>query len=114
MCKIHEFAFSQLNLAVSLTGIASSPVQDRYIEDLFCDVTASHLIETFLEFSPTSTFNILWSNHIFGLLKKLVLHPVANFVVAKAILRLDGAQLENTVLELTPVLPHLIGKQCFT
>ncbi|KAG8218314.1 armadillo-type protein, partial [Butyriboletus roseoflavus] len=74
-----------------------------YLVTLLRDPTSSHLLETLVSRCPERVFNILWSTYFEGKLVRLVLHPVANFVVAKAVERQDSKQLDNTLEELKSV-----------
>ena len=49
---------------------------------------------------PESIFNIIWSTYLERSLRKLAMHPVANFVIAKALERAGLKQLTYTLGEL--------------
>lgn len=67
---------------------------------LLRDPTSSHLLETLVSRCPGQIFNLLWSTYFEGTLVRLALHPIANFVLARAIERQDSKQLGNTLKEL--------------
>jgi len=82
----------------------------EYLVTLLRDPTSSHLLETLVSRCPGQVFNILWSTYFKGKLARLALHPVANFVVAKAVGRQDSKQLGDTLGELKPSWSKLIRK----
>ncbi|KAG8765077.1 Nucleolar protein 9 [Ceratobasidium sp. 428] len=79
-----------------------------YIETLLRDPTASHLFETLIQHAPEQVFQNLWGVYFKGKLGKLSSHPVANFVVGKAILRLDAEMLSEATKEIDGVAPKLV------
>ncbi|KAL4082064.1 armadillo-type protein [Scleroderma yunnanense] len=68
-----------------------------FLVTLLRDPTSSHLLETLVSRCPDWVFNQLWSTYFQGKLPRLALHPVANFVVSKAIERLDRNQMKETL-----------------
>ncbi|EGO01542.1 hypothetical protein SERLA73DRAFT_176882 [Serpula lacrymans var. lacrymans S7.3] len=78
----------------------ASPEVSDYLSTLLRDPTSSHLLETLITRSIEPVFAILWSTYFQGKLSKLAVHPVANFVVAKALERLNGSQLKTALDEL--------------
>lgn len=84
-----------------------------YLVTLLRDPTSSHLLETLASRCPEQVFSILWSTYFKGKLARLALHPVANFVVAKAVERQDSRQLGNTLEELKSSWSKLISKSGF-
>ncbi|KAF8121342.1 armadillo-type protein [Boletus edulis] len=81
-----------------------------YVVTLLRDPTSSHLLETLVSRCPEEVFRMLWSTYFDGKLARLALHPVANFVVAKAVERQDSEQLGNTLEELKSSWSKLISK----
>ncbi|KAG6375080.1 hypothetical protein JVT61DRAFT_3865 [Boletus reticuloceps] len=81
-----------------------------YVVTLLRDPTSSHLLETLVSRCPEEVFHMLWSTYFDGKLARLALHPVANFVVAKAVERQDSEQLGNTLEELKSSWSKLISK----
>ncbi|KAH7930051.1 ARM repeat-containing protein [Leucogyrophana mollusca] len=78
-----------------------SPVeQSDYLTTLLRDPTSSHLLETLVARCPEPAFAILWSTYFKGKLARLALHPVANFVLAKALERVSADQLKDALEEL--------------
>ncbi|KAF9468782.1 armadillo-type protein [Collybia nuda] len=71
-----------------------------YLNTLLRDPTSSHLLETIVLRSPIDAFAILWSTYFKGKLARLASHPVANFVVAKALERVSVDQLSEACSEL--------------
>lgn len=84
-----------------------------YLVTLLRDPTSSHLLETLVLRCPQQIFIMLWSIYFEGKLMRLALHPVANFVVAKAIERQDSKQLGDTLEELKSSWSKLISKSTF-
>lgn len=73
-------------------------VPNAFIETILRDQTASRLFEVMLAVAPDPLFQSLWAAYLGGdRLSKLAGHPVANFIVAKAIRRLDAAALDEVV-----------------
>ena len=88
---------------------AEVPESD-YLLTLLRDSTASHMLEALVRTSPERAFNILWRTYFAGKLPKLAVHPVANFVVAKAIQRLSAEQLGFVVEELRGVSGKIVSE----
>ncbi|VDC06251.1 unnamed protein product [Peniophora sp. CBMAI 1063] len=68
-----------------------------YLGTLLRDATASHLLECLIACAPPHTFPLLWRTYFAGSLARLAVHPVANFVVAKALERVDASQLQSAI-----------------
>lgn len=79
---------------------SSEPVREDYVETLLRDPTSSHLAEALILHSPPRVFRAVWSAYFQDRLTKLATHPVANYVVAKAVARLDGDELGGAMNEL--------------
>ncbi|GLB33404.1 putative ARM repeat-containing protein [Lyophyllum shimeji] len=71
-----------------------------YLNTLLRDPTSSHLLETIVARSPENAFSVLWTTYFHGKLARLAVHPVANFVLAKALERVSRDQLSGTCTEL--------------
>jgi nucleolar protein 9 len=71
-----------------------------YLNTLLRDPTSSHLLETVVSRSPDNAFVAIWSTYFQGKLARLALHPVANFVLAKALERVSADQLSAVCDEL--------------
>ena len=71
-----------------------------YLNTLLRDPTASHLLETLVRRAPAPVFPILWATYFQGKLSRLAVHPVANFVVQKAVGRLGADELGKACEEL--------------
>jgi len=56
-------------------------------------------MEAILLHAPPAIFSSIWSTYFQGKIGKLATHPFANFVVAKAVLRLDEGGIEEVVRE---------------
>ncbi|KAI0052589.1 ARM repeat-containing protein [Auriscalpium vulgare] len=84
------------------------PEASDFLATLFRDPTSSHLLETLIVRAPGPIFVLLWSTYFEGKLPKLALHPVANFVVAKAIGRVNEQQLCGVLEELQPSWKKLV------
>jgi nucleolar protein 9 len=89
---------------------AGIPEQSDYLSTLFRDPTSSHLLETVVTRAPDRAFVILWSTYFQGKLARLSAHPVANFVVARAMERVNTSQLESACEELRESWGKIISK----
>lgn len=81
---------------------------DDFFPSLFRDATGSHLAQTILTVAPLNIFNILWRIHFVGKIGKLSTHPIANFVIATGVKRLDEEALRNVISELKAVDPSTL------
>ena len=88
---------------------AEVPESD-YLMTLLRDPTASHLLETLVRKSPDRVFDVMWQTYFSAKLVKLAVHPVANFVVAKAFERLNAEQLDSALDELQGVAGKIVSK----
>jgi len=79
------------------------PEPSDYVNTLLRDPTSSHLLETVIRSAPDDAFTVLWSTYFSSRLARLAHHPVANFVVAKALERASPEQLGETLQELNGV-----------
>ncbi|KAL5636681.1 hypothetical protein ACGC1H_000592 [Rhizoctonia solani] len=93
---------------ISSLAQGTEPQQSDYVETLLRDPTASHLFEALVRHAPSKAFQALWSLYFKTKLGRLCSHPVANFVVSKAIMRLDASGLLETLQEVEPVSSKLI------
>ncbi|KAJ7087237.1 armadillo-type protein [Mycena belliarum] len=75
------------------------PMSD-YLNTLLRDPTSSHLLETIVTRCPEPAFRILWTTYLKGNLPRIASHPVANFVLAKALERASVEQLAEACGEL--------------
>ncbi|KAG6849947.1 hypothetical protein H0H93_003319 [Arthromyces matolae] len=71
-----------------------------YLNTLLRDPTSSHLLETIVSRCPDKAFVLLWNTYFKGKLARLANHPVANFVLAKAMERSSPEQLSEACEEL--------------
>ena len=83
------------------------PEASDYIATLIRDPTSSHLLETLVSRCPESIFGIIWTTYFERSLRKLSMHPVANFVIAKALERANAKQLLYALKELRDSLGKL-------
>ena len=86
------------------------PEPSDYVGTLLRDPTSSHLLETLISRSPDHAFNVLWESYFKGKLARLAVHPVANFVIAKAIARANEEQILNICEEIKPVTGKILSK----
>ncbi|CAE6532593.1 unnamed protein product [Rhizoctonia solani] len=93
---------------ISSLAQGTEPQQSDYVETLLRDPTASHLFEALVRHAPAKAFQALWNLYFKTKLGRLCSHPVANFVVSKAIVRLDSSGLLETLQEVEPVSSKLI------
>lgn len=90
------------------SGSEDSLEASDYVGTLLRDPTSSHLLETMVSRSPPKAFDLIWDLYFKGKLARLAAHPVANFVVAKALERVSKEQLGATYTELEDVWPKMI------
>lgn len=111
---IRKFAYSHNHPRAERVVTDADPKADvpesDYLTTLLRDPTASHMLETLVQKSPDRAFNVLWRTYFLGKLSKLSVHPVANFVVAKAVERLDVEQLRSAVEEIHNVGGKIVSK----
>lgn len=86
----------------------ATPEASDYLSTLLRDPTASHLLETLVRRAPEEVFSILWVTYFQGKLSKLAVHPVANFVVSKALERANPEQLNQVCEELNEIFGKII------
>jgi nucleolar protein 9 len=91
------------------------PEPSDYVNTLLRDPTSSHLLETVIRSAPEDVFAVLWLTYFRGHLVRLANHPVANFVVAKALERTSSEQLGEALRELEGTWQKSISKRqpCF-
>ena len=98
VCLI-SFPMTILSSDTDLTG-ESGPYESRpYLVSLLTLSTGTRIFETILLQSPQPVFDKIWSVYFEGKIGKLAIHPMSNFVVAKAVERLDEAGVERVVTE---------------
>lgn len=88
----------------------NSVEESDYLNTLLRDPTSSHLLETIVARSPDTAFSALWTTYFQGKLIRLSAHPVANFVVAKALERASPQQLADACSELHGSSGKIISK----
>ncbi|KAF8895258.1 armadillo-type protein [Infundibulicybe gibba] len=84
------------------------PEPSDYLNTLLRDPTSSHLLEIIIRCSPDDVFSLLWTVYFQGKLARLAIHPVANFVVARALERVAADQLVAISAELQDIWDKLI------
>ncbi|EAU82466.1 hypothetical protein CC1G_08217 [Coprinopsis cinerea okayama7 len=82
------------------SGSTTLPEASDFVGTLLRDPASSHLLEAIVSRCPESSFGTLWQLYFKGTLARLAAHPVANFVVAKAIERASVEQLQDIASEL--------------
>lgn len=82
--------------------------ESDYLGTLVRDPNASHLLEIVVTHSPPNVFDVIWKLYFEGKLARLAVHPVANFVVSKALERVSERQLLRTLKELNEVWEKFI------
>ncbi|KAJ4472084.1 armadillo-type protein [Lentinula aciculospora] len=100
---------------ITVGAVSASLAQDTvsvdpsdYLGTLFRDPTSSHLLETVLSKASDKPFALIWNAYLRGKLPRLAVHPVGNFVVAKALERADASQLATAYEELQEVWEKMI------
>ena len=87
-----------------------NPEASDFLITLLRDATSSHLLETLVTKSSLPIFGLLWSTYFQHQLPRLSVHPVANFVVARALARIDPAQLGGVCEELGKSWQKIISR----
>lgn len=86
---------------------SSVPEASDYIATPIRDPTSSHLLETVVSHCHEGVFGIIWATYFERNLRKLAVHPVANFVFTKALERANAVQLSYALNELWESLSRL-------
>lgn len=93
-------------ILTSLAEVADNedePPASDYVGTLLRDPTSSHLLETLVARLPARAFDVTWDTYLKGQLSRLAVHPVANFVVAKALERASEEQVRDACGEIEAV-----------
>ena len=88
---------------------SSTPEASDYLGMLLRDPSSSHILEIITSRCPPSAFDKLWAIYFKGALLRLAVHPVANFVLAKALERVSKFQLLEVCAELRNTWHKLIS-----
>lgn len=99
-----------IETCIADTNPEETAPESEYLMTLLRDPTSSHLLETLVRRSPERVFNSLWRTYFVGKLARLAVHPVANFVVAKAFERVNAEQLDAAVQELQGVSGKIVSE----
>jgi nucleolar protein 9 len=84
--------------------------ESDFLGVLLRDTNASHLLEIVVSRCPQDAFDAVWKTYFKGKLARLAHHPVANFVLAKAIERVSEDQLKEIFEQLPDTWQKLISK----
>jgi nucleolar protein 9 len=79
----------------------SNPSRSDFVETMLRTPAPSRVVEIMLSSAPHQVFSALWRSHFKTRLGRLIGHPVANFVVAKGIARLDSSEVKEAVAEVS-------------
>lgn len=71
----------------------------EYIPSLLTSQAGTHMLEAILQHSPSNVFDKIWELYFVGKLGRLAGHPTGNYVVAKAVSRLELEKVEGLVKE---------------
>ncbi|KAF8875333.1 armadillo-type protein [Gymnopilus junonius] len=82
--------------------------ESDYLGTLLRDPHSSHLLEIIVSRCSDNVFRSLWKTYLKGKLARLGAHPVANFVLAKALERVSENELSEAYQELDGVWSKLI------
>ncbi|EDR04892.1 uncharacterized protein LACBIDRAFT_303745 [Laccaria bicolor S238N-H82] len=88
---------------------STMPEASDYLGTLLRDPSSSHILEIITFRCPPSAFDKLWAIYFKGALPRLAVHPVANFVLAKALERVSEGQLLEVCAELRNTWHKLIS-----
>jgi len=86
----------------------------EFLHTLMRDKTSSHIMESLLSHCPEPAFALLWDSHFKGKIARLASHPIANFVLSKALEKIPAEQLKDVLEELTTMLSKAISKIFFS
>ena len=115
-CRTLLIAVFAINLVIPTAFTEKCPTMQPepsdFIVTLLRDPTSSHLLEIIAKNLPQEAFAILWTTYFQGKLPRLAIHPVANFVVAKAMERVTAEQLVRICEELVDTWQKTISAQC--
>lgn len=108
-----EYPKSSPNLTFVTVDADNTPdSQDSdYVRTLLRDPTSSHLLETVVRRLSDGVFEVFWNTYLHGQLARVGAHPVANFVVGKALERVNQTQLEQACEELEDVAEKLFRER---
>ncbi|KAE9395631.1 ARM repeat-containing protein [Gymnopus androsaceus JB14] len=95
-------------ISASLDEDTTAIEPSDYLGTLFRDPTSSHLLEIILSRASDKSFALIWNAYLKGKLARLAVHPVSNFVVAKALERASSGQLGDAYAELQDVWEKMI------
>ncbi|KIY48757.1 ARM repeat-containing protein [Fistulina hepatica ATCC 64428] len=96
-------------VTMGLVSCPSSSEPSDYVGTLLRDETSSHMLEIVIARSPPATFDSMWRLYFVGSLTRLSCHPIANFVVSRAVERCSGQQLDSFCDELEETWPKVIN-----
>ncbi|EST05219.1 Armadillo-type fold [Kalmanozyma brasiliensis GHG001] len=102
---------SFLNGFVSTPPTGEEAQKDVYLETSLRDSVASHALQLALERAPSSTASRFFDTYIRSRMAKLCVHPAANHIVATLLRRLDGAELQTAIAEMTKVASGMVKEQ---
>lgn len=85
--------------SAELAANNQTPAAKAYLPSLLTTQPGTHLLETILLSSPSQVFASIWELYFIGKIGRLAGHPTANYVIAKAVGRLDLAGVEAVVKE---------------
>lgn len=83
-----------------------------FVVTLLRDAASSHLLETVITRCSDHVFAVLWTSYFSSNLPKLAIHPVANFVVSRAVGRVSPIQLREAFEQLASSWDKLL-RRCF-
>ncbi|KAE9386228.1 ARM repeat-containing protein [Gymnopus androsaceus JB14] len=95
-------------ISASLDEDTTAIEPSDYLGTLFRDPTSSHLLEIIVSRASDKPFALIWNAYLKGKLARLAVHPVSNFVVAKALERASSSQLGDAYAELQDVWEKMI------
>jgi hypothetical protein len=98
-------SFSRLDSLFASLPVPPPPECVRHVETLIMSSSSSPLIETMLSVAPSAFLSYFMTHHLFPSLSSLAVHPVANFLVQRALQFVGDAHLHRaTVRAIAPCL----------
>jgi nucleolar protein 9 len=109
-CSSVHPLFIVTHLVIQVQDPTANVEESDFLGVLLRDTNASHLLEIVVSRCPQDAFDAVWKTYFKGKLARLAHHPVANFVLAKAIDRVSEDQLSEIFEELPDAWQKLISE----
>lgn len=84
------------------------PARSDFIETLLRSNISSHVLEKLVGLCPQDVFDLLFETYFAGRFGRLAGHPVANFVCARVVERINDKQTQTVIEEIPTALEAII------